>query len=91
MNKITNINKTILKEIYQKRPLNSKKYDYGLLLVIGGSEFYSGSPALSALAAFRSGVDMVRIMAPKRAADIIASFNPNMAAYPFGYFNRPLS
>jgi len=52
------------------------------LLVIGGSEFYSGSPALSSLAAFRAGVDMVRILAPKRAADIIASFSPNLAAYP---------
>jgi NAD(P)H-hydrate epimerase len=34
------------------------------------------------MAAFRSGVGMVRIIAPKRAADIIASFSPNLAAYP---------
>ena len=79
MQKVT---KDILKEIYKKRPPESKKYDFGLLTVIGGSEFYSGSPALSALAAFRAGVDMVRIIAPKRAADIIASFSPNLAAYP---------
>ena len=76
------VTKKILKEIYQKRPLQSKKYDFGLLVVIGGSEFYSGSPALAAMAAFRTGVDMVRIIAPKRAADIIASFSPNLAAYP---------
>ena len=76
------VTKKILKEIYQKRPLQSKKYDFGLLVVIGGSEFYSGSPALTAMAAFRAGVDMVRIIAPKRAADIIASFSPNLAAYP---------
>ncbi len=73
---------SILKNIYQKRPPNDRKYDYGLLLVIGGSEFYSGSPALSAMAAFRTGVDMVKIIAPKRAADIIASFKPDLAAYP---------
>jgi NAD(P)H-hydrate epimerase len=72
----------ILKNIYQKRSPNVRKYDYGLLLVIGGSEFYSGSPALSAMAAFRSGVDMVKIIAPKRAADIIASFSPDLASYP---------
>lgn len=74
----------ILKKVYQKRDQNiyQRKYDYGLLLIIGGSFFYSGSPALSALAAFRSGVDMVRIFAPKRAANIIASFSPNLAAYP---------
>ena len=79
---MTTVTKSILKDIYKKRPADSKKYDYGLLLVIGGSEFYSGSPALAALAAFRAGVDMVRIIAPKRAADIIASFTPNLAAYP---------
>ena len=76
------VTKNILKDIYKPRPADSKKYDFGLLLVIGGSDFYSGSPALSAMAAFRSGVDMVRIIAPKRAADIIASFSPNLAAYP---------
>lgn len=76
------VTKNILKKIYKVRPPESKKYDFGLLIVIGGSEFYSGSPALSAMAAFRAGVDMVRIIAPKRAADIIASFSPDLAAYP---------
>ncbi|PIP23642.1 MAG: NAD(P)H-hydrate dehydratase [Candidatus Nealsonbacteria bacterium CG23_combo_of_CG06-09_8_20_14_all_38_19] len=76
------VTKDILKKIYKPRPRNSKKYDFGLLIVIGGSDFYSGSPALAAMAAFKAGVDMVRIIAPKRAADIIASFSPNLAAYP---------
>ena len=76
------VTKNILKKIYKERPKESKKYDFGLLIVIGGSDFYSGSPALSAMAAFKSGCDMVRIIAPKRAADIIASFSPNLAAYP---------
>jgi len=76
------VTKDIVKNIYKERPKDSKKYDFGLLIVIGGSDFYSGSPALSAMAAFKSGVDMVRIIAPKRAADIIASFSPNLAAYP---------
>jgi len=76
------ITKAILKNIYKPRSSDSKKYDFGLLLVIGGSEFYSGSPALSSFAAFKAGVDMIRVIAPKRAADIIASFSPNLAAYP---------
>jgi len=80
--KIIEIKKQIIKKIYKPRPLESKKYDFGLLIVIGGSEFYTGSPALVSLAAFRAGVDMVRILAPKRAADIIASFSPNLACYP---------
>jgi NAD(P)H-hydrate epimerase len=78
------VTKEILKNVFPKRPKDKyfKKYDFGLLLVIGGSDFYSGSPALNAMAAFRTGVGMVRIIAPKRAADIIASFSPNLAAYP---------
>lgn len=81
MKKVT---KDILKNIFPERPKDKyfKKYDFGLLLVIGGSDFYSGSPALNAMAAFRTGVGMVRIVAPKRAADIIASFSPNLATYP---------
>ncbi len=79
---INEVTKEIIKKLYPERPQESRKYDLGLLLVIGGSEFYSGSPALSALAAFRTGVDMVRIIAPKRAADIAASFTPDLAAYP---------
>lgn len=78
------VDKKILKNIYKERTkgVYCRKYDFGLLIVIGGSEFYSGSPALSAMAAFNSGVDMVRVIAPKRAADIIASFSPDLAAYP---------
>jgi NAD(P)H-hydrate epimerase len=72
----------ILKEVYKPQPVEAHKYDNGLLLIIGGSEFYSGSPALSAFAAFKAGVDMVQIIAPERAANIIASFSPILAAYP---------
>lgn len=76
------VNRKILKEIYQARPKDAHKYDFGLLLVIGGGEFYTGSPYLSAMSAFRTGVDMVYVIAPKRAADIIASFSPNLASFP---------
>ena len=81
MKKVT---KEILKDLFEERKKGAyyRKYDFGLLIVVGGSEFYSGSPALSALAAFNSGVDMVRVIAPQRAADIIASFSPDLAAYP---------
>ncbi|MDD5606441.1 MAG: NAD(P)H-hydrate dehydratase [Candidatus Pacebacteria bacterium] len=75
------VTKDILKQIYNKRDRESKKYDFGIILIIGGSEFYTGAPALSGLAAFRAGVDMVRIIAPKRAADIMAGFSPDLSAY----------
>ncbi len=76
------VNKDILKQTHAIKPKESKKYDFGTLLVIGGSEFYSGAPALSALAGFRVGADMAIIIAPKRAANIIAGFSPDLAAYP---------
>lgn len=76
------VQENLIKEIFQPRPENVHKYHYGLLIVIGGNEFYTGSPAFNALAAFKAGIDMVHILAPKRAADIIASFSPNLAVYP---------
>ena len=48
------INKSILKEFYKEHPSESKKGDFGKLLIIGGSKKYSGSPALNAMAAIAS-------------------------------------
>lgn len=76
------IDKSILKKIYKPRPKESHKYDFGYLLVIGGSQLYSGSPALAAIAALRAGIDLTLIAAPKRAADIIATFSPDLISYP---------
>jgi len=76
------VKKSILKEIYKKRDPWSRKYNFGHLLVIGGSRNYSGSPAFNALAALRAGVDLVTIVAPERAANIIVSFKPDLIAYP---------
>jgi NAD(P)H-hydrate epimerase len=53
----------------------------GRLLVIGGGP-YSGAPAFAALAAYRSGAEIVTVAAPKRAADIIASFSPDLIVRP---------
>lgn len=80
--KVLEINKNLLKKVYTKRNDWSRKYNFGHLLVIGGSKLYSGSPAFNALAAYRSGVDLVTIAAPERAADIIASFSPDLITYP---------
>lgn len=60
----------------------SHKYDFGHLLVVGGNWKYSGSPAFNALAALRSGVDLVTIAAPERAADIVAKLCPDMITVP---------
>jgi NAD(P)H-hydrate epimerase len=39
------------------------------VLVIGGSELYTGAPSLCALAALRTGADLAYVAAPERAAD----------------------
>ncbi|MBU5678945.1 MAG: NAD(P)H-hydrate dehydratase [Candidatus Aenigmatarchaeota archaeon] len=76
------IGKWIIKKVFTKRAKEAKKGDFGKLLVVGGSKLYHGSPAFNALAAYRSGVDLVFILAPERAANIIASFSPDLITYP---------
>lgn len=72
------------RSIYEivKRPLSSKKYDYGHLLIIGGSRHYTGAPTLNALGAYIAGVDVVTIAAPERAANAAAHYSPDLIAYP---------
>lgn len=53
------------------------KGDFGRLLVIGGSETFSGAPALVAMAAYRAGVDLVHIAAPAETAYAISSMSPD--------------
>lgn len=68
--------------IIKKRTEWSHKYDFGHLLVIGGNWKYSGSPAFNALAALRTGVDLVTVVAPERAANIVATFSPDLITVP---------
>ncbi|MFH1221961.1 MAG: NAD(P)H-hydrate dehydratase [Candidatus Micrarchaeota archaeon] len=60
----------------------SHKYDFGHLLIVGGNWKYSGSPGFNALAALRSGVDLATVAAPERAANIVATFSPDMITVP---------
>jgi len=63
--------------IVERKP-ESHKGDFGRLLVIGGSETFSGAPALVALAALRVGIDLAYIAAPEKTAYAIASISPNL-------------
>jgi NAD(P)H-hydrate epimerase len=60
------------------RPASAHKGDFGRLLVIGGSEVFSGAPALVSLAALRTGVDIVYLAAPAKTAYAISSVSPNL-------------
>ncbi len=72
------VNEKIIQSLYKRRENWSHKGNFGRVLVIGGNQTYTGSPALVALAAYRSGADIVKILAPKRAADICAGFSPEI-------------
>lgn len=60
------------------RSPEAHKGQFGRLLVIGGSEVFSGAPTLVALAAYRTGTDLVFVAAPERTAVAISSISPNL-------------
>jgi NAD(P)H-hydrate epimerase len=61
-----------------QRSTESHKGQYGRLLVIGGSETFSGAPTLVALAAYRTGTDLVFVAAPDKTAQAISAMSPNL-------------
>ena len=60
------------------RSPTAHKGDSGRLLVIGGSEVYSGAPTLVSLGAMRTGVDIVYLAAPEKTAYAISSMSPDL-------------
>jgi len=64
--------------VVKPHPSEAHKGDFGRLLVIGGSEVFSGAPTLVALAALRTGVDLTYVAAPQKTAYSIASMSPNL-------------
>ncbi len=54
------------------------KGDFGRLLVIGGSDVYSGAPTLVSLAAMRTGVDLTYLATPQKNAYEITSISPDL-------------
>ena len=64
--------------VVKPRPAEAHKGDFGRLLVVGGSEVFSGAPALVAFAALRTGVDLTYIAAPHKTARAISSMSPDL-------------
>ena len=58
------------------RSPEAHKGAFGRLLVIGGSNVFSGAPALAAMAALRTGVDIVAVAAPEKTASVISAMSP---------------
>ncbi|MCW4007072.1 MAG: NAD(P)H-hydrate dehydratase [Candidatus Bathyarchaeota archaeon] len=64
--------------VKKPRSASAHKGDFGRLLVVGGSEVFSGAPALVALAALRTGVDIVYLAAPEKTAYAASAMSPNL-------------
>lgn len=64
--------------LHPERNAGSHKGMWGSLLVVGGSETYSGAPALSSLAAYRLGLDLVYTAVPETAAQAVMSYSPSL-------------
>ncbi len=60
----------------KRRFPEAHKGTFGRLLVVGGSDVFSGAPALVAMAALRVGADLVIIAAPEKTAYSISSMSP---------------
>jgi ADP-dependent NAD(P)H-hydrate dehydratase / NAD(P)H-hydrate epimerase len=64
--------------LHKDRGADSHKGMWGSLLVVGGSETYSGAPALSSMGAYRLGLDLVYTAVPETAAQAVMAYSPSM-------------
>src|SRR5947209_20422770 len=71
-----------LREFYPSRSNDVRKGDFGRVVICGGSDRYAGCLAFNALAALRAGADLAIVVAPRRAADIVAGYSPDLIAVP---------
>lgn len=60
------------------RPADCHKYDFGRVLVIGGSRPMAGAPALAGMAALRGGAGLVEVAVPQSIAGTVAGFDPSL-------------
>jgi NAD(P)H-hydrate epimerase len=63
------------------RKPTAHKGDFGRILVIGGSDVFSGAPALTAMAALRTGADLVSLLVPDPIVAPIRSYSPNLMVH----------
>jgi NAD(P)H-hydrate epimerase len=66
---------------YPRPDADSHKGANGRLLVIGGGPFY-GAPAMSSMAAMRTGVDLVTVAVPEACWHEVAAISPVLMVHP---------
>lgn len=65
-----------IQTMFSRRPRISHKGTYGKVLIIGGARGFSGAPALSSMAALKSGVGLVSVLVPKSIASAVSTICP---------------
>ncbi len=71
-------------DVYTAMPVrrgHEHKGDFGRLLIVGGSKWFTGTPALVARAALRTGVDLAIISCPSHVSDRM-QFDPDLIVHP---------
>ena len=61
-------------QMWPKRDPDSYKGKNGRVIVIGGSDGFTGAPVLAGMATLRTGVDSLRIAVPETIRDIVAGY-----------------
>jgi NAD(P)H-hydrate epimerase len=80
--KVMNASSSSVAKLIPPRSSRSKKGDNGIVLVAGGSRIYHGAPLLAALAAMRSGADLVYLAVPRSISTPIRAYSPSVIVLP---------
>ena len=83
------VGKGDVKEAFRPRKPDSHKGDFGRLIIIGGGKYFTGAPAIAALAAYRVGTDLVTVITPEEVENTIRSYSPTLIVR--GYSGKVLN
>ena len=59
-----------------------RKGNCGRILVIGGSQEYTGAPYFASIAALRMGADIAHVICQPEASSVIKSYSPDLIVHP---------
>ena len=79
---MNNANNPVVKRLFARHKA-SHKYDYGRVLVIGGSVSMAGASVLAGRVALRSGAGVVELCVPECIASVAASFDACLITHHF--------
>ncbi|MCX8202792.1 MAG: NAD(P)H-hydrate dehydratase [Nitrososphaeria archaeon] len=80
------VDESFLAEVLPPRRRSSRKGENGVVLCVGGSRLYHGAPILMALAAYRTGVDLVYLAIPRAHEVAARSTSPSLIVIPMTDF-----